>query len=208
LLLDTTERRNNLAKCNQFPQFLACIKRMSNVAQTGQTTQAHFAGDEVWCVHGQGLERGQGPHPGPGVKTMSTFVFNVPTTLPVYIAKIGLTREVKIEKAVLALLANGLKQKVNDDHSQITKKDWKGTDAEFVAAVTKEVDKTIATIESGGWKVPVQIVVAPTDEALAEMLGISVDDVKAMKAAKLAGKPATESPKAPESTLIKGKKAA
>jgi hypothetical protein len=116
---------------------------------------------------------------------MSTFNATLPITMPVYISKLGVSKDVNISKSLNALIANGLKQKVNDSHADVKRPEFK-TDAEFVAAVNKEVNATIEKIESGNWAArgaPPAI----TDEIMADMLGISVEEVRAMKAKKANG---------------------
>jgi hypothetical protein len=126
---------------------------------------------------------GEAPTPNRlGVKTMKTISVTVPETMPVYVSKLGLTREVNISKSIAALLNNGLKQKVNDAHANIKRETFK-TEVEFVAAVTKDVNAVIEKIESGNWVAkgapPVM-----SDEMMAAVLGVSVEQIRAMKAAK------------------------
>jgi hypothetical protein len=113
---------------------------------------------------------------------MKTISVTVPETMPVYVSKLGLTREVNISKSISALLNNGLKQKVNDSHANVKREAFK-SDAEFAAAVTKEVSAVIEKIESGNWVAkgapPVM-----SDEMMAAVLGVSVEQIKTMKAAK------------------------
>jgi hypothetical protein len=138
---------------------------------------------------------------------MSTITVTLPASMPVYVAKLGVSRNVNISKSVEALIGNGLKQKVNDAHASIKRSEFK-TDAEYVAAVVKEVDAVIAKIESGNWAAR-SAPAAMTDEMMAAVLGVSVERIREMKAAKEAGAavaaevPETIVPaKAPESVLI------
>lgn len=116
---------------------------------------------------------------------MSTINVTLPVSMPVYISKLGVSRDVNISKSISALLNNGLKQKVNDAHADVKRSEFK-TDAEYVAAVVKEVDAVIAKIESGNWAArgapPVM-----TDEMMAAVLGVSVEKIREMKAAKAQG---------------------
>jgi hypothetical protein len=135
---------------------------------------------------------------------MTTINVTLPVSMPVYISKLGVSRDVNISKSISALLNNGLKQKVNDAHADVKRSEFK-TDADYVAAVVKEVDAVIAKIESGNWAArgapPVM-----TDEMMAAVLGVSVEQIKAMKAAKAQGGNGVDAAVAaevPESVLIK-----
>src|SRR5262245_46245179 len=55
--------------------------------------------------------------------------------------------------SVQFLFHYGATQKINDSHASVIKKDWKGTDAEFVAAVDREVDACIESLRNGTLRV-------------------------------------------------------
>jgi hypothetical protein len=184
---------------------------MAFVAQNDQTTQAHFARSELWSFHGWSGEWGEAPPPNRlGVNTVKTISVSVPESMPVYISKLGITRDVNISKSITALLNNGLKQKVNDAHANIKRETFK-SDAEFVAAVTKDVSAVIEKIESGNWTAK-GVPPVMTDEMMAAVLGVSVEKIREMKAAKETGAavaaevPETIVPPAPEPTVLAEKK--
>jgi hypothetical protein len=144
-----------------------------------------------------------GNHALMGVNEMTTINVTLPVSMPVYVAKLGVSKDVNISKSVTALLQNGLKQKVNDAHADVKRSEFK-TDAEYVAAVVKEVDAVIAKIESGNWAAR-GAPPAMTDEMMAAVLGVSVEKIREMKAAKAAGGNGVDAAVAaevPESVLL------
>lgn len=77
------------------------------------------------------------------------------------------------------LIQYGANQSGNDAHASIVRKNWTGTEAEFVAAVDKEVDDWVARVRAGTVairSVAVDPAVAKIRDA-AKAAGVNVDDI-------------------------------
>lgn len=112
--------------------------------------------------------------------------------LRLFVKKIGQTFDVgefaKLPEASQQYLVQyGVDQSGTDCHASVTRKDWKGTDAEFKAEVTKHVMAWITKIQTGA----VRARIAEDPQVVARNLLLSKGYTEAMVEQMLAGpKPA------------------